>query len=396
MDLEGDETTREYVQGRLRGTRQKGRDDETKHTRACVRMMGQGRQRLRGRSRGASEQSHCSNRRRVVQTPSDNSRQHVTWPAAAEGAASSVLTAVVARAGLTHAAEGPRPPLCHLIRRSRRARLVVAVVVVVVAVAVLQCDRSSSHDHACLTTASRRTSSHRACDRCSTVPRVCHSHTLGRRLPSTKEETAAQTPAPARPRYRHRCAYIALPPRPRAASRSRSAATTRTYSIEPTLPRGVITNPTLSSAVETLAPHHFSHTPSFTPLSPSLSLFTPLLPRLADRRNPNLASNKPRQPLTHGNPRVIAPLPLLTPACLRLSQSHYHPRLSRRRRSYYSHTHTTSTSTCIQLAYCSILPSFSIILAYAHIDHCLTPHFTPQHPQSHPTRRLSRGDLVPL
>ena len=256
-----------------------------------------------------------------------------------------------------------------------------------VAVAVLQCDRSSSHDHACLTTASRRTSSHRACDRCSTVARVCHSHTLGRRLPSTKEETAAQTPAPARPRYRHRCAYIALPPRPRAASRSRSAATTRTYSIEPTLPRGVITNPTLSSAVETLAPHHFSHTPSFTPLSPSLSLFTPPLPRLADRRNPNLASNKPRQPLTHGNPRVIAPLPLLTPACLHLSQSHYHPRLSRPRQSH-SHTHTTSTSTCIQLAshsaYCSILPSFSSTLAYAHID--------PELP-SLPDRPRSRASL---
>lgn len=155
------------------------------------------------------------------------------------------------------------------------------------------------------------------------------------------------------------------------------------------MPRGVITNPTGLSTLETLAclaPHHISHAQiHHTSLIPYL--FAPLLPHLAGRRNSNLASNKPRQPLTHGNPRVIAPLPLLTPACLHLSQSHYHPRLSRPRQAH-SHTHTTSTSTCIQLAsrsaYCSILPSFSSTLAHAHID--------PELP-SLPDRLLSHASL---
>lgn len=169
------------------------------------------------------------------------------------------------------------------------------------------------------------------------------------------------------------------------ASRSRSAATTRTYSIEPTLPRGVITNPKTNSR-NTRLPRTTSHL-AYTNIhhhSLLFSLFTPPLPHLADHRNSNLASNKPRQPLTHGNPRVIAPLPLLTPACLHLSQSHYHPRLSRPRQSY-PHTHTTSTSTCIQLAshsaYCSILPSFSSTLAYTHIDPELPS--LPDRPRSH-------------
>ena len=217
-----------------------------------------------------------------------------------------------------------------------------------------------------------------------------HSHTLARRLPSTTNTGSSSN----RPRY-----GTVTP-----TSSSRLAPRSQPFSSDdPNLldhrqrcpPRRH--HQTRLSTRETLSTpsHHiiFRIRHSSRLSTPLLSLFTPPPPQLADHRNSNLASNKPRQPLTRGNPRVIAPLPLLTPACLRLSQSHYHPRLSRRRRSYYSHTHTTSTSTCIQLAYCSILPSFSITLAYAHIDPQLPS--LPDRPLPHTSLHTTTPSISP-
>lgn len=226
---------------------------------------------------------------------------------------------------------------------------------------------------------------------------ILSRRTLGHRLPSTSTTTSnRQTTLPAPLRRLRRPS--ASPPRsqPAVAVQQRRPEPTRSSQIcpEASSPTRRQTHETLAS----LAPHHISHTPLFTTSlsSPLLFLTPPPLPHLADHRNSNLASNKPRQPLTHGNPRVIAPLPLLTPACLHLSQSHYHPRLSRPRQSY-SNTHTTSTSTCIQLAYhpayCSILPSFSSTLAYAHIDTELPS--LPDRPLSHASLHTTTPSISP-
>lgn len=161
---------------------------------------------------------------------------------------------VVARAGLTHAAgrQALTPPLCHLIRRSRRARLAVAAVVVAVV-------RSSSHDHVCLTFESA--SSHFVCDY-YTVARISSSHTLGHRLPSTNTSTSnrqATLPAPLRLRR-----PPASPPRsqPAVAVQQRRPEPTRSSQLcpEASSPTRRPTHETLAS----LAPHHILHTSIFT------------------------------------------------------------------------------------------------------------------------------------
>ena len=120
----------------------------------------------------------------------------------------------------------------------------------------------------------------------------------------------------------------------------------------------------------------------------------------------------PPLPSAHSPPHSPSPSPhshySLPLACIN-SQRHYHPRLPLRRQPY-PHTHTTSNSTCVQLAsasaYCSILPRLGILLhtpksthnsTTCQIHRCHIPRFTaPQHPRSYPTRRLSRGNRVPL
>lgn len=174
--------------------------------------------------------------------------------------------------------------------------------------------------------------------------------------------------------------------------------------------RGVITTRNTACNTALTHSHHaiFSHTPLTTPFLSSLFTPTPP-PHLADQRHSNLASNKPRQHLTRGKPRLIAPLPLLTPACLHQLTKPLSPTPSPSPTILPTYSHDIQI-TCVQLAstsaYCSILPSLGILLhtpksthnfTTCQIDRCHTPRFTaPQHPRSQFIRRLSRGKLVPL
>jgi hypothetical protein len=154
-------------------------------------------------------------------------------------------------------------------------------------------------------------------------------------------------------------------------------------------------------------PRHISHTPFITPHSSSLlslhssSLLingTPISPQTnpasLDTRQP--PSERPT-PTTHS--RLLASLtkPL----------RRYHARLPLRRQPY-PHSHTTPKSTSIRLAHIQHTAAFCLVSAYScirpyrpripscQIDRCHTPRSTPQHLRSHPIRRLSRGDSVPL
>jgi hypothetical protein len=149
---------------------------------------------------------------------------------------------------------------------------------------------SSAHDHVYLTLFTSRE---------ARSPAVCNRHICILAILSAILLCAGKHQHHA---TANRCVYLVLPLRPHAANRS--AATTRTYlrySIivrrhqQPEHPRNTalctpLTTPNLASAIHSA-------------FSPPLSLHSSLL-HLADQRHSNLASSKPRRPLTRGKPRV--------------------------------------------------------------------------------------------